>query len=346
MKRRRRVLLLCHEDLVPPPDLKGYSEGEILAFRTEYDVAWALRELGHEVRILGVSDDLIPIRECVAEFDPHVIFNLLMEFRDVGSFMVHVVSYFELLGVPYTGCNPQGLTLARNKALAKKILRYHRIPTPAFLLFRLGRPARAPRGLSFPMIVKSVDEDASVGVSQASVVRDEEALRERVEFVHRNVGTHAIAEEYIEGREITMGILGNRRLETFPAWEMRFDKLPEGTLPIATERAKWSPAYQKRLGIDTEPAKLSDALATRIQRLARRCYRALELSGYARLDLRLGADERIHVIEANPNPDLSLDEDFAASARLAGLEYPALAQRIVNLGISYRPPWSLDEPGR
>jgi D-alanine-D-alanine ligase len=339
-RRPLRVALLCHEDLAPPESLEGYSDAEVLEFRTEYDVATAISALGHEVRVLGVSHDLVPIRECVAEFRPHVIFNLLMEFRDVGSFVIHVVSYFELLGVRYTGCNPQGLTLARNKALAKKILRYHRIPTPAFHVFRRGRSARPPKGLAYPMIVKSVDEDASFGVSQASVVRDAEALRERVEFVHRNVETHAIAEQYVEGRELTIGILGNQRLDTLPVWEMRFDKLPEGSLPIATERAKWSTEYQERVGIETGPARISEDLARRIQRLARRTYRAREHSGDARLDLRLTGDERVYVIEANPNPDLALEEDFAESARAAGLDFDALVQRILNLGMSYRPPWS------
>lgn len=343
MSRPRRVVLLCHEDLVPPEDLTGYSDEEVLAFRTEYDVATALGALGHDVRVLGVSHDLVPIRDCLADFRPHVVFNLLMEFQDVGSFVIHVVSYFELLGTRYTGCNPQGLTLARNKALTKKILRYHRIATPSFHVFRRGRSARPPKGLAYPLIVKSVDEDASFGVSQASVVRDEEALRERVDFVHRSIGTHAIAEQYVEGRELTIGILGNRRLDTLPVWEMRFDKLPDGSLPIATARAKWSPEYQERVGIDTGPARIDADLTRRIQRLARRTYRALELSGYARLDLRLTEDGRVYVIEANPNPDLALEEDFAESGRAAGLDYDALIQRIVNLGISYRPPWSRED---
>lgn len=338
--KSRRVVLLCHEDLVPPESLDGLSESEVLSVRTEYDVVHALGELGHEVHVQGVAGDLVPIRTCVSELKPHAIFNLLMEFRDIGSFMIHVVSYFELLGVCYTGCNPQGLTLARNKALAKKILRYHRIPTPAFHVFRRGRKGRPPRNLRFPMIVKSVDEDASFGVSQASVVRDPEALAERVDFVHRHVHTDAIAEEYVEGREMTIGVLGNRRLETFPVWEMRFDKLPEGTLPIATERAKWSPDYQKRVGIATGKARLDPELEARIQRVAKRTYRALELSGYARMDLRLTEEGRIYVIEANPNPDLALDEDFAEGANAAGLDYPRLIQRILDKAISYRAPWA------
>ncbi len=338
--KRLRVALLCHEDLVPPDDIRGLDSGdEILPFRTEYDVSHAIRELGHELEVLGVSRDLLAIRKCVTEFQPHVIFNLLLEFKDIGPFMINVVSHLELLGARYTGCNPQGLMLARNKALTKKILRYHRIPTPAFHVFRLGRRARTRAGLRFPIIVKGMDEDASFGISQASVVRDEAALEERVDFVHRNVATHAIAEEYVEGRELTVSVLGNQRLETFQPWEMRFDKLPGGTRPIATQRAKWSPAYQKRVGITTGPAQIDDAVAAQISRVARRTFRALELSGYARLDLRLGEGGQVHVIEVNPNPELAHEEDFAESALLRGLEYPALIQRILGLGLSYRPPW-------
>lgn len=340
--RRLRVVLLCHEDLVPPESLEGRTQEQILEVRTEYDVAAALEELGHEVQILGVREEIAPIRLCAQEFRPHVVFNLLMEFRDIGVFAIHVVAYLELLGVSYTGCNPQGLTLARNKALAKKILRYHRVPTPGFLVLRRGRRPRIPGRIRYPLIVKSVDEDASWGVSQESVVYDEAALRERVDFVHRRVGTHALAEEYVEGRELTIGILGNQRLQTFPIWEMRFERLPEGSLPIATEHAKWNPGYQERVGIETGPAKLSEDVADRIARMAKRAYRALELSGYARLDLRLEEDGHVYVIEANPNPDLAADEDFAEAAQKAGHDYPQLVQRILTLGRSYRPAWQRD----
>jgi D-alanine-D-alanine ligase len=340
--KKLRIVVLCHEDLVPPADPKLREEDTIPVWRTEYDVTDALRWLGHEVVVLGVRDDLTPIRECTSGFDPHVIFNLLMEFRDVGSFAIHVISYFELLGLRYTGCNPQGFTLARDKALAKKILRYHRIPTPAFHVFKRNQKVRVPRSLHFPIIVKSLDEDASWGVSQASVVRDAAELEKRVEFVHRNVGTHALAEEYVEGRELTVSIMGNELLHTFPIWEMRFKKLPEGTLPIATERAKWSREYQKRLGIQTARARIPDELAGRIARMARRVYHALDLSGYARLDLRLTDDGRVYVIEANPNPDLAEDEDFAQSALSSGLEFTDVVQRIASLGMRYRPPWSRD----
>jgi D-alanine-D-alanine ligase len=335
-----RVVMLTHEDLVPPSTVEGLSEADMQPFQTEYDVSCAVRELGHELMVLGVSDDLGAIRRAIDELRPDIVFNLLMEFKDVGAFQVHVASYLELLGVHATGCNSRGILLARDKALCKKILRYHRVPTPAFAVFRLGREMRAPRGLRFPLIVKSVDEEASRGIAQASVVRDEEHLRERVAFVHENVGTDALAEEYIAGRELNVSVIGNERLQTFPVWEMFFDKLREGNEPIATERAKWDLAYQKQVGIRIGPAELADGEGARLAALARRVYRALGLSGYARLDLRLGEDGRPFVLEANATPDVQREEEFAQAAIACGVPYPLLIQRILNLGLRYRPSWS------
>jgi D-alanine-D-alanine ligase len=282
----------------------------------------------------------MPIRRLVEGWEADVVFNLLMEFQDVPAYQAHVASYLELLGVAFTGCNPLGILLARDKALSKKILLHHRIPTPRFHVFPYGKKPRLPRRRQrFPMIVKSVDEEASMGISQASVVQDEEKLFERVEFIHAKVGSAAIAEEYVEGRELTVSVVGNDRLSTFPPWELHFKKLPEGSLPIATEKAKFDLEYQKRVGIDTGPAKLSEDEQRRIQRIARRVYRELGLSGYARLDLRLTEDGQLYVIEANATPDIASDEDFALSARKAGLDYAKLLQRILNLALAYRPSW-------
>jgi D-alanine-D-alanine ligase len=340
--KRLRVLVIVHEDLVPPDSLEGIPPKEILAWRTEYDVVEALRTLGHDVQVLGVSDELLPIRTIVQGWNPHVVFNLLVEFRDVGAYQVHIVSYLELLQVRFTGCNSRGILLARDKSLAKQIFRYHRIPTPAFAVARLGEKARIPGTLRFPLMVKSVEEEASLGLSQASVVWNPDELRERVAFVHRKVATDAMIEEYVEGRELTIGVLGNDRLRTFPVWEMFFDRLPEGSLPIATARVKWDLDYQERVGVRTGPARrLPSGMAERIARSARRVYRCLGLSGCARIDMRLAPDGRLAVIEANAVPDLAEDEDFARSAAADGIAYESLIQRIVNLGMRYRSPWEM-----
>ena len=336
--KKRRIAVLCHQDLIPPDSKEGFEPKEIAVWKTEFGVVDTLRSLGHDVHVRGVSDDLAPIRRVLEGFEPDVFFNLLMEFRDQGSYQAHVVSYLELLDARYTGCNSRGILLTRDKALCKKILRYHRIPTPRFAVFPIGGRSRRTK-LSYPMIVKSADEEASLGISQASVVSDEEHLRERVEFVHRNVGTDAIAEEYVEGRELTLSVLGNDRLTTLPIWELFFRNLPEGSLPIATARAKWDLDYQKRAGIDNGPAEdIDPTTRSRIATLGKRAYRALGLSGYARLDLRLAPDGRVFVIEVNSTPDVAEDEDLSRSSRAAGIDYPALIQRIVGLGAAYRLP--------
>jgi D-alanine-D-alanine ligase len=336
-----RILVLMHEDLVPPESVDGLTEQEIVPFKNEYDVTTALSEMGHDVRPLGVASDLGILRDTLNAFRPRITFNLLEEFHGVAVYDQHVVSYLELMKRRYTGCNPRGLMLAHDKALSKQVMHYHRIPVPEFAVFPMGRKFRARRNISFPMLVKSLTAEGSVGIAQASVVKDGEQLQERTEFVHRQLGTDAIAEQYIEGRELYVGVLGNQRLQTLPIWELRFDKMPDDSLKIATDKVKWDSAYQKRRGISWGKAEqLSPELVERIQRISKRVYRALHLSGYARIDLRLTQDEKLYVLEANPNPDLSYGGEFADSAEAAGLSYKRLLDRIVRLGLSYRAQWS------
>ncbi len=301
---------------------------------------WALHELGHMVLPLAVGNELAPIRDAIESWRPDITFNLLLHFHDIVSYDAYVVSYLELLKQPYTGCNPRGLSLASDKALAKKILTWHRIAVPRFDVFRRGQRVTKLKRLDFPMFVKSTVEHASFGISQASVVRNEEALRERVDFVHGYTGTDAIVEEYIRGRELNVGVLGNARLRALPVWEMRFEKLPGTSEPIATSRVKWNLAYQKKIGVATDlAADLEPSQVAAIQRLPKRVFRALSLSGYARMDLRLTPEGKIWVLEANPNPDLSMDEDFGSAATALGLDCPALVERILRLGLRYRAAW-------
>jgi D-alanine-D-alanine ligase len=332
--RRFRVLVLMHPELVPPDSLDGHSEKEIFTWKTEYDVVSTLRAAGHEVRPLGVQDELKPIRNEVETWKPHVVFNLLEQFHGETAYDQNVASYLELLRIPYTGCNPRGLMLARGKALSKKLLHYHRIPVPAFAVFPMGRKIRRPARLHFPLIVKSISEDASRGIAQASLVESDDKLAERVAFVHERIGTDAIAEQYIEGREIYVGVLGNDRLRVLPIWELEFGDDAEGVSRIATEKLKHDPGYQERRGIITGPAKrLAPELRTRIQQLAKRICRTLELDGYARVDFRLSADGIPYFLEANPNPEIARSEDFAEAARYDGLKYRDLLRRILTLAI-------------
>lgn len=338
--RRLRVMVLLHEDLVPPDTLEGHTDKEIIEWKTEFDVLHTLRDMGHEAEPVGVRDDLAVLRKAISDSKPHLVFNLLEEFHGVPVYDHHVVSYLELRRQPYTGCNPRGLMLAHDKVVSKQLLSFHRIPTPKFAVFPMRRSIKRPQRLSFPLLVKSSLDDASLGISQASIVHNDEKLQERVRFVHEQCQCHAIVEQYVEGRELYVGVMGNQRLQTFPIWEMLFTKMPDNVSHIATAKVKWDPEYQKKHGIETRAAtNLPPGAEERIVRLCKRIYRALSLSGYARMDLRLSADGRPYVLEANPNPNLAYGEDFAESAETIGISYETLLQRILNLGLRYRAAW-------
>jgi D-alanine-D-alanine ligase len=336
--KKLRIMVLVHEDLVPPETAEGLSAERFAAIRTEFDVCSSLRGLGHDVRPLGVREDLGVIKATVDDYRPHVCFNLLEEFHGIGCYDQHVVSFLELLRQPYTGSNPRGLTLARDKALTKKILSYHRIPVPKFEVFPLNRSTGRPEWLTFPLVVKSVTEEGSAGISQASVVRTDRQLEDRVAYIHSTLGTAAIAEQYIEGRELYVAMLGNRKLQTFPIWELCLANLPDGAPRIATSRVKWDAAYQQKHGIVSQAATdLPDGAEQHIYDLCRDVYRELDLSGYARIDLRLTPEGQVYLLEANPNPQIARNEDFADSAAAGGVEYGALLQKIVSLGLNYEP---------
>ena len=333
--KKLRVLCLTHEDLVPPEHVPAHQNFHHETWRTEQYVVSTLRKLGHEAKVLGVRSDLELIRTTVVDFKPEIIFNLLEEFHDQPLYDQNVVSFLELIPVPYTGCNPRGMVLSRDKALTRKILSYHRIPGPDFVIFKRGRKVKRPAKLNLPLFVKSQVEEASLGISQASVVESDADLVERVRFMHDKFHTDVIAEEYIEGRELYVGIFGDDRLTVLPIWELLFENMPENVPRIATRRVKWDAKYQEKHGISSAPAKgISPELRSKIESICKRAYRALGISGYARMDLRLKANGEVYVIEANPNPEIAKGEDFADSAQEFGWSYEELIKRILSQGFN------------
>jgi D-alanine-D-alanine ligase len=338
--KKVRALVVVHASLVPPKTLDGYTEKEIEEWRTEYDVMTSLERRGHEVRVLGVLDSLTDLRTAVSEWKPDIVFNLLEEFDGIVTYDQHVVAFLELLRQPYTGCNPRGLLLSRDKSLCKQLFAFHRIPTPRFTVVRRSAKLKLPRRLKYPLFVKSTVEDASLGIAQASVVEDAARLKERVEFVIEQVGSDVLIEEFIEGRELYVGVLGNERLTRLPVWEMVFGSMPDSLAAIATRKVKWDKRYQTKYGITTRAAEdLPPSVIARLDKLSRRIYRSLSLSGYARMDFRVRADGEVYVLEANANPNLEQAEDFAESARAAGIEYDEVLERIMALGLSYQAEW-------
>ena len=332
--KRRRIIVLVHQSLIPPDDVSKLSAQEVAPYKTEFDVREGLRALGHDVLMVGVGDELAPLRTAIDEFKPHVVFNLLEEFRGEAIFDAHVVGYLELKHTPYTGCNPRGLLLARDKALSKKVLAYHRIRVPRFRVFPRYRKIRRPKQLEFPLIVKSLIEEGSYGIAQASVVHNDKALEERVAFIHEKILTDAVVEQYIPGRELYVAVLGNHRLQVLPTWEIFLDHLPEDAPRIATRKVKWDLDYQDKYKVQIGRAKdLPEELERRIARLSRRICRRLGTDGCVRIDFRLDDDGDLYFLEANPNPDIAEDEEFASAAQAAGIDYLQLLQKVVSLGI-------------
>ena len=225
--------------------------------------------------------------------------------------------------------------LARDKSLTKKVFAYQGIRIPHFMVCPRAATVQRPSDLRFPLIVKPLDEDASVGIAQASVVRDDDALKERVNFIHEKIKTDAIVEEFIAGRELYIGIMGNDRPVPLPPIEMVFGNETTVESRIATFKAKWSVGYRESRGIQNMVAKnLSDDVRMRLAEVAVRAYQAAGLHEYGRIDVRLAHDDAIYVVEANPNPYLAEGEDLAWAAEEAGYAYPDFIEKIAEMAIT------------
>ncbi len=298
---------------------------------TENDVWQALLENGYEVRRLGLYNDIRPLLEEVESFKPDVIFNLVETFNEVTQLDKNIAALFELLRIPYTGATPAAMHLCNDKALGKKILRYHRVRVPRFHTFYRGRKVWLPKTIKLPCIVKPLNEEASRGISKASIAKDEKAFLDRVAMIHDSMKQDAIVEEYIEGRELYVSIIGDQQLRMLPPREMNFGKLPEGEPRIATYKAKWDDAYRERWGItdNTFVDGIDKALEENLNDVCKRAYRALNIRSYARFDLRITASGQVYVIEPNVNPCIARNDEFAQSAAKVGIDYPALIRRIV-----------------
>lgn len=334
-RKKYKVLVLFDTAGTPPEDQDFTKELKTDDWAAEAHVIDALKQLGHDVRLIGVYDEPGPIIDEVKTHSPDVVFNLTEHFNERSANDSNVAGLLELMDVPYTGSSPTGLTLCKNKGMAKEILAYHHIRVPNFAIFPRGATIRRPKRLEFPLFIKPLKEEASYGISQDSFVEDDDAFEERVRFIHERMNQEALAEEFIDGRELYVSILGNDRLRVFPYREVIFSEVPEGRPRFSTFKAKWDDAYRKKWGIQNIFAVgLADDVEQRIAKICKRVYRALRMRGYGRIDLRVTSEGEIVILEANPNPNLDRDDEFAQSAAKAGLGFEKLVQRILRLALS------------
>jgi D-alanine-D-alanine ligase len=299
----------------------------------EDEVAEALTKLGHDAT-LHCLDGSAKSLHALSRMDCDLVFNLAESFAGNDTADVCIAGYLELIGRRYTGAGTHGLLFAQDKGVAKKIFAFHGIYTPVFARSFRGR-LDFSHDLEFPVIVKPAREDGSIGIEFSNVVSSIRELMERIDWLHEHFDSPVLIEEYVEGREMYVGILGNDNPVALPVVELDLSKLPEGTPRIAGAEVKWgkgTPAY--RDAKSRVPEDLSDETVSLLQQTAIGAYQALELRDYGRVDMRLQPDGRVAVIEVNPNPWLNSRAEFAFAARRAGRTYTELIQEIVDLAMA------------
>ena len=331
MTRRLHVAVLVDPGTIPPedPQFRDVSGKRI----TEYHVCEALRTLGHRISVLGFEYDVASVVRTLIGHSPDLVFNLTEHFCGDRQYDKNIAALLELLDLPFTGAGPVGLLLCRDKRLCKQLLTLHKIRVPNFLSLPHNRPVRIPKNVSFPLIVKPAFEDSSEGISNASIVYDEEALQERTAFLHERWKQPAIAEEYIEGRELYVSVLGNKRLAVLPPRECFFNAQGREGPVILTYRCKWDDAYREKWQIGFGFAELDPVVLNNVERICKRAYRVLQLQDYGRIDMRLTPDGKLVVLEANPNPDIAYGEEVAEAAARAGIDYEPLIDKIIRLAL-------------
>ena len=334
-----RILVLF--DLArPAPQEESYSPRSLLEQdrRIESEVLSCLKRLGHDVELLAVFDNVKDIVDRIREFEPDVVFNLCESFRCERVHEPNIPALLDLLKVPYTGAGPDGIMLCQDKALAKKLLSFHSVRVANFVVSHKERPLRSLKHFSYPAFVKPIGEESSDGISKASFAKAEEDALDRARFIHESMNTDALIEEYIDGRELTIGVLGNSRLTVLPPQEIFFGNgngnadngHSNGAPKFATSKAKWDEAYRKKWGIHSGPAApLPPGMEAKLDRLARRVYRILHIRGLGRIDLRLTADGDMVVMEANPNPSLARVDDVVVAAGRIGIDYDNLINKLL-----------------
>lgn len=333
-------ILVIHDGTEPLPDEKYF---DLLAsnpeWSTEISVIRALQNCGYKNRFVSFYDKPSILIDEINRGRPDAVFNLAEAYLGQYRYEMNIPSLLELLGVPYTGCGPIGLMICNNKAITKKILVYHNIMVPRFCVFKIGETVKFPPIFNPPFFIKPLQEEASVGISQNSYAKTYEQCISRIQFLHEHLKKDALVEEYIEGRELYVGIIGNKKdIKAFPIWELKFTNMPDNELKIATFNVKWNANYRKKYGIKSEHAdKFHEETEEKIYETCKKAYMVLNLDGYARFDLRLTPNDEIYIIEANANPQLAKGEEFAASAEKDGLSYDNLIEKIILLALRRRP---------
>lgn len=313
-------------------DFELYFEVEKITPMEEYELmAKRLSKAGFNAYTLNIKDNIFSFIEDFKKNKPDVVFNFVEIYKDKPYLEMNVVSLYELLGVAYTGAPPMALANCQNKQLAKRILSSAGILTPHFTFF--DKPQKSYKhNLNYPLIVKPAFEDASVGIENSAIVSDDKALKKRIEFVFEHFKQPALCEEFIDGRELNVAVLGDENPVALPISEIDFSQMPDHLYNIVSYQAKWDPfheAYHKTIPIC--PAKLPKKIELKAKEIAVKAFKIMGVRDYARIDMRLSKDNKLYVLEVNPNPDLTEDAGFMRSSKAAGYSYVKTLKKIITL---------------
>jgi D-alanine-D-alanine ligase len=336
MSKSQRIIMLFD---VPSRDDTRIDADALIRTNPDYvdehDVLKALEKLGHRVSLFPVFDNLPKIVEHLSKNAYDLVFTMFETYDNERHLAHHLTALFEVMGIPYTGASPETLALCQDKGLTKKVLSFHGIDVPKFQVIKRRDNMTALDTMRYPAIIKPLGMDASEGITETSIVKNAKEARTRLAKLRKDYKTDAIVEEYIEGRELYVGILAGKKTSVFPPQELHFRKAPQRIPRILTYKAKWNETYRKKYGIDSGKAgKLSKKTQNDIVTLAKGVVEALGISGHARLDLRLSSEGRLVFIEANPNPAIKRNDDFPQGAKRAGLSYVDLIDSIVKNSIA------------
>lgn len=315
-----RVLLAVHPQFRPDKQT---------ASSTEFDVWSTLKKLGHTTEVMPLDDDFAVVERSLKEFKPDIVFNLVEEFKGEAVFDFHLVSFLEAKGVPFTGCNPRGLVISRNKLWVARLAKGLGLMVPQTGLSTDKAMTNAVA--KHPVFVKFNREHASLGIGKQNRVTNRRDLMKVVGKLRNKLSAEVLLQEFISGSEVTVSVWGNRRAEAFPPWQLHF----KDDQDFATERVKFNAGYRRNQGI--RAGRYRGDLSEQLQKDSIRLFQSLDLSGYARFDYRISADSKAYLIDVNPNPNLARDEDFACSSRSLGCDYPSLVAGILKLGFNYTP---------
>ena len=332
MLKKKLKILVIYEKL----PLKNFQIKNYLSlddWESENNIIDALGNLGHKVILHGIYDDISSFIKLVKKEKPHIVFNLCETFNQNRSLEPNISGLCELLNVPYTGADPLTLSLCKDKGLQKKILSYHQIKVPNFVILEKSTSTDILDQISFPAVVKLLTFEASEGICNNSYVRNKQSCLKRVKYLISKFKTKVIVEEFIDGSEVYISLIGQKSVDAYQPVELCFENYPDKKPRLATYRVKWDKTYRKKWGLKVVKWEQNKTQETILKNYCKNIFRILNLSGYVRFDLRIKTSNEIYFIEANPNPAIARTDEFFMSINLGGVGYEKMVEKILKLAI-------------